>query len=315
MRNKSLYILIVPAVIVTIFMTLLISKELVEGKLSLHKTRLKNNLSQIKTQVKALIATPTIVNNNLVSTSSATLPASSSATASPSAKLSFEQMNNLYGPCVKLSVLMYHHVQEEADAKAKKQTGLTTTPEFFLKHMQYLKDKGYSVVTPSDLAGFFNGTNKIPNKSAMITLDDGYYDNYQYAYPILKQFGFHATVFTPTGLLNNPGYLSWQDMNNMKDLVSFGNHTWSHHSSSGTKEEQEKEIGMANQQLNEHGFNSVKSFAYPYGPSSNNAEQVLKEKGYTMAFTTVHGNIMCKGKYLDLPRIRVGNAPLNNYGL
>jgi peptidoglycan/xylan/chitin deacetylase (PgdA/CDA1 family) len=167
----------------------------------------------------------------------------------------------------------------------------------------------------SDLKNFFNNGTSLPGKPVLITLDDGYKDNYENAYPILKEFGDRATIFIPTGLLNNPDYLTWGDLDSMKDLVYMGNHTWSHHSSSGTEEKQDQEIGMADKQLSEHGFNNLKIFAYPYGNPSAKAEDILKKDGYEIAFTTVHGNILCKGKNLELPRIRVGNAPLNSYGL
>jgi peptidoglycan/xylan/chitin deacetylase (PgdA/CDA1 family) len=231
------------------------------------------------------------------------------------APISFEEMNKNYGPCAKVNVLMYHHIQDEETAKKNGQTGLSVAPDFFRKHLQYLKDNGYSVITMTDLKNFFNGGPNLPQKPVMITLDDGYKDNYELMYPILKEFGMKANIFVATGLLNNPGYMSWDDLNQMKDLVYFGNHTWSHHSSAGTKEKQTEEIGLADKQLNEHGLNGDKIFAYPYGGASRIAEEVLTNNGYQIAFTTVHGNILCRGKSLELPRIRVGNASLKSYGL
>jgi peptidoglycan/xylan/chitin deacetylase (PgdA/CDA1 family) len=235
-------------------------------------------------------------------------------TATPT-PITVEEMNKSYGPCVKVNVLMYHHIQEEEIAKKNKQTNLTVTPEFFRKHLQYLKDNGYSVITVTDLKNFFDNGVALPKKSAMITLDDGYKDNHDIAYPILKEFGFRAMIFTATGLLENNGYMSWSDLNEMKDLVYFANHTWSHHSSAGTKEKLTEEITLADRQLADHGLNSEKIFAYPYGASGKTDEEILKANGYEIAFTTTHGNILCKGKSLELPRIRVGNAPLKSYGL
>lgn len=229
--------------------------------------------------------------------------------------ITVESMSQNYGPCAKVNVLMYHHIQNEETAKKNGQTGLSVSPDFFRKHLQYLKDNNYSVVTMNELKNFFNNGVALPKKSAMITIDDGYKDNYELMYPILKEFGMRANIFVATGLLNNPGYMSWDDLNQMKDLVYFGNHTWSHHSSSGTKEKQTEEIGLADKQLSEHGLNNDKIFAYPYGGTSKTAEEVLTKDGYQIAFTTVHGNILCRGKSLELPRIRVGNASLKSYGL
>jgi peptidoglycan/xylan/chitin deacetylase (PgdA/CDA1 family) len=104
-------------------------------------------------------------------------------------------------------------------------------------------------------------------------------------------------------------------MDRMKDLVYFGNHTWSHHSVIGTKEILNQEISWADRQLSEKGFNDQKIFAYPYGEASSETINILKENEYALAFTTKYGNIMCKDKSLELPRIRVSNKPLNNFGL
>lgn len=240
------------------------------------------------------------------------LEATVSATPTP---VSFEEMNKNFGPCVKVSVLMYHHIETEEEAKLKNQSNLAVTPDFFRKQLQYLKDKNYTVIGVKDLINFFNGTKQLSGKLAMITLDDAYGDNYTNAYPILKEFGFGATVFTPTGLVNNPDYLTWDEINQMKDLVYFANHTWSHHSSAGSVETIDKEIFTADTQLSEKGLNQDKVFAYPYGTDSQAEINILKKYGYNLAFTTKHGNIMCKGKSFELPRIRVGNAPLSKYGL
>lgn len=219
--------------------------------------------------------------------------------------------------CTDVKVLMYHHVRDNQEAKDKKQTSLNVTPEMFEKQMQYLKDKGYCVIGMDQLATFLNTGSKLPPKAVIITFDDGYEDNYLRAYPILKKYGFKATIFTATGLLENPDYLKWSQIDDMKNsgLINFSNHTWSHHPSSGTKQIQEQEIGTADKQLNEKGLNKTKALAYPYGNSSENAKEVLQAMGYQLAFTTKHGSMMCSSARFDLPRVRVGNAPLNSYGL
>ena len=134
-------------------------------------------------------------------------------------------------------------------------------------------------------------------------------------WPILKEYGYKATIFVPTGHVGGPDYLSWDQINQMNSLVYFANHTWSHHSSAGSLAVLDKELISADVDLANHGYNSSKVFAYPYGKASVNDETVLKKYGYKLAFTTVHGTTMCKGKRFDLPRIRIGNAPLSSYGL
>lgn len=238
-----------------------------------------------------------------------------SPTPTPTPKpLTLAEMNQLYGPCVRLPVLMYHHVQSHEAAVASKQTNLTVDTSAFISQMQYLKDKGYSVVSMNDLINFFDFEVGIPGKSILITFDDGYSDFYSDAYPILSGLGFYATVFVPTGLVNNSGYLSWGQMSGVNSLILFANHTWSHKNVASKNTPMESEISTADLQLSEHGLNSPKVFAYPYGPSSTLAQNYLSSLGYKLAFTTQVGNILCKQKRFELPRVRIGNGSLSNYG-
>jgi peptidoglycan/xylan/chitin deacetylase (PgdA/CDA1 family) len=212
---------------------------------------------------------------------------------------------------------MYHHIQSEAEAKPRNQTSLTVTPEWFKKQIEYLKSNNYTIISLSSLVDFFDKGTTLPKKAAAITLDDAYEDNYLNAFPILKELNAKATIFTPTGLVTVADYLSWKEIGEMGDsgLVYFANHTWSHHSSAGSLQEQDKEISLADTQLTERGLNKNKIFAYPYGKPSKGAEEVLAKYGYKLAVTTTHGNIQCKGKRFELPRIRIGNAPLSSFGL
>lgn len=238
-----------------------------------------------------------------------------SPSPSPSPRpLTFSEMNNLYGPCVNLPTLMYHHVQSKDVAVAKKQTGLTVNTDVFRSQMEYLKIKNYQTISMNDLINFFDSGKKIPSKSILITFDDGYQDFYTDAFPILRDLGFTATVFVPTGLMENPDYLTWNEIGQMNGNILFANHTWSHKSVLTKKEIMQKEILTADIQLAERGLNIPKTFAYPYGPDNFQAENYLNSLGYKLAFTTKPGSILCKQKRFDLPRIRVGNLSLSSYG-
>jgi len=242
---------------------------------------------------------------------------SSTPTPTPTPKpLSFTEMNALYGPCVGLPTLMYHHVQDAAAAKEKNQSGLTVTTETFREQMKYLKERGYQSVYMSDLVNFFAGTGRVPAKSILITFDDAYDDFAINAAPILREFGFKATLFVPTGLIDNPGYLSWQTLKDLAGAgdILFANHTWSHRNVGADKAEVEREITTADLQLEEKGLNTPKIFAYPYGLESANAKTILQSLGYKLAFTTRPGSTLCQKQSLDLPRIRIGNVSISSYG-
>ena len=243
-----------------------------------------------------------------------------SETATPSATpvptLSPAEREAKYGPCAYVPTLMYHHVQTEDLAKAGLYANLNVTPDFFKLQMTYLHDHGFTPITLAQLIDFFDNSTPLPSKSVLLTFDDAYADFVQNAAPILTQFAYPSTLFVPTGLLENPGYAHWSDLVGLdQKLFLFGNHTWSHHSSAGDLKTETYEITTAHTQLQDHHFNNPLVFAYPYGPSSQNDETVLTSLGYKLAFTTIHGFYECKGQRFDLPRIRIGNGNLNNYGL
>lgn len=234
---------------------------------------------------------------------------------SPTPKpLTFAEMNALYGPCVRLPVLMYHHIQSKDLAIANKQTSLTVDTDFFKNQMQYLKDRGYNTATMSDLVNFFDSGTSIAPKSVLLTFDDGYADFYSGAFPVLSSMGFHATMFTPTGLIQNPDYLTWDQISGMNGLILFANHTWSHKNVQVSNATMQSEIKTADIQLSDHGLNVPKVFAYPYGLETSAAESFLSSLEYKLAFTTVPGGTLCKKQRFSLPRIRIGNSPLSNYG-
>ena len=238
-------------------------------------------------------------------------------TAAPTPRpLTFSEMNTLYGPCVYVPTLIYHHVQSSEQAKERNQVALTVRTVDFRAQMQYLKDRGYNVISMQDLLNFFEQGVKPSPKSVLLTFDDGYGDFYTDAYPILKEFGYPATVFIPTGLMNNTGYLTWDKISEMSaDRILFANHTWSHKNVKTKEDVLKMEISTADVQLNEKGLNIPKVFAYPYGLESVSAISFLEGLDYKLAFTTKSGGTLCKKQMLDLPRIRVGNGSLAIYGL
>jgi len=251
--------------------------------------------------------------STLVSTPIPTPIPTPSPTPTPK-PLTFTEMNALYGPCVQLPTLMYHHVQTKETTVANKQTSLTVNTEIFKTQMQYLKDKNYNVLTMNDLINFFDSGASVPKHSVLLTFDDGYHDFYSDAFPILSSLGFHATVFTSTGLMNNPGYLNWDEISGMNGTILFANHTWSHKNVVTQTSIMQNEISLADTQLSDHGLNSPKVFAYPYGPDNTASENYLNSLAYKAAFTTKPGSVLCKKKRFDLPRLRIGNSSLSNYG-
>ena len=86
-------------------------------------------------------------------------------------------------------ILMYHHLSENPG-------GYNIRPESFRRHMELLWENGYETVTFDDLIAFTEKGTPLPEKSVIITFDDGYTSNYEFAFPVLREYGFKATIFT-----------------------------------------------------------------------------------------------------------------------
>lgn len=214
-----------------------------------------------------------------------------------------------------MPVLLYHHIQTKDAAVANKQTNLTVYTDIFKTQMQYLKDRGYNTVSVNDVINFFDSGTPVPSKSVILTFDDGYEDFNTDAFPILQSLGFKSVMFTITGLVNNPDYLTWDQINSMNGPVLFASHTWSHRSlPSATVQDQQNEISKADSQLLERGLNSPKTFAYPFGGYTSVAESYIRSLGYQVAFGTIPGSVLCKKQRFNLPRLRIGSVPLTYYG-
>jgi len=219
------------------------------------------------------------------------------------------------GYCLNVPILMYHHVQPWSQAQEKWQTALTVDNNTFDTHMAYLKSAGYTTISSSQLAQALINHSSVPTKSIVITLDDGYLDAYTYALPILQKYQMHADFLIPTGLLNNPDYMTGDQLKAAlaTGLISTINHTYSHFNlGAGNTEKISFEVLTAKKQLAEFGKDSA-IFGYPYGTVA--ATKFLQENGYIAGLSTIQGQIQCDSFLISLNRTRIGNLPLSSYGL
>lgn len=303
--------------VVVAALSILVSAVSLYGIRQSRSLRTKALIPFIPPQILSAVEAPSYFANLLKEATPTTIP--SSTTPTPASKpLTLAEMNELYGPCTRLPVLMYHHVHDLDRAKEEGHPAyLTVGNNTFRRQMQYLKEKAYTPVSARQTIDFFDEGGRLPNKPILITFDDGYDDFAAEAYPVLKEYGFPAIVFTITGFVDMPSYVTWREIvaiTSETDLILFANHTGSH-SLSGSYETVYQQIVGADQNLAKHGQNEPKVFAYPYGTLTGTAKKILAEQNYQLAFTTNSGMIQCAKQRLQLPRLRIGNAQLDQYGL
>ena len=99
-------------------------------------------------------------------------------------------------------VLMYHHINHH------KGDMVTITPEVFEDQMEYLYRAGYRTLKIAELIACINGGLTLTQKAVVVTFDDGWLDNYIYAFPTLKKYKINATVFLITDRVENASLIN-----------------------------------------------------------------------------------------------------------
>lgn len=173
---------------------------------------------------------------------------------------------------------------------------LTVTESAFSEQMKFLKENGYRVITLDELFDFIDFKRPLPQKSVVITIDDNWYSTYEIAFPILKQYGYPATLFVYTDLIL-PGRktLNWNLLIQMSNHgIDIQAHTKSHRNLN-KREGQEsfreyfeavkQELTESADLLRKRLQKDVKYLAYPYGETNPLVIALLMKSGYRGALT------------------------------
>ncbi|MFQ5770496.1 MAG: polysaccharide deacetylase, partial [bacterium] len=84
----------------------------------------------------------------------------------------------------RIPVLLYHRLDREKDSHFRP---YCVDPEKFARQMSFLKAEGYETISLEDMQRHYQFGDQVPERSIVITFDDGYYCNYTQAYPILQE--------------------------------------------------------------------------------------------------------------------------------
>ena len=200
--------------------------------------------------------------------------------------------------------VLYYHSIDPSEANE-----LILAPERLREQLQYIKDAGYTTLTISEVYEHLANNSSIPEKSILITFDDGYMDNYTYAFPILKELDIKATIFMITTGIDKGYYMSSENLKEMSDYgIDIQGHTITHpHLNQLSYEEQLKELKESRQIISNITGKEVFALAYPYGDYNEDTLKATKEAGYKMAFTIKNGKADRNDGILTLDRIYVNS--------
>ena len=240
---------------------------------------------------------------------------------------------------IELPILMYHHM-----LKSSKLLGdYTITPTEFENDLKYLKEHGYTTIQVQDLISFCNGESTLPEKPVMITFDDGYESVYEYAYPLLKQYGMKAVVSIigyDTDLYSkteekhiNYSHLTWTQLREMVESSVFEiqNHTYNMHGNNTRRGLRKKDgeteeeycsaisadlLQVQNEVKRNLGI-APTTFTYPFGYITKTSKQIIRDLGFQASFSCEAGINVLSGNpeelYLLMRYNRVHNISTEQF--
>ena len=178
-----------------------------------------------------------------------------------------------------VTALCYHEVRPD-----RGDDSMNVKPEVFRRHIREFKEAGFTFIDVSDLQKHAAGT-ALPEKAVLITFDDGYADNYNYAYPILREEQVPGTFFVVSSTIGNENRMTADQLREMQaNGMQIGSHTVNHESLVNmNKEEIDFEMMASRKSLEKILGRPVFALAYPAG-KVNKAVLNRAESYYEMAF-------------------------------
>ncbi len=217
-----------------------------------------------------------------------------------------------YSWTLKVPILMYHYISIPPDDANKYRKDLSVAPQDFRQQMEYLAKNGYETIDLYDLSLAITNKKDLPEKPVIITLDDGYRDNYTNAFPILQEYGLKATFFIVTEFIdkNLGNYMTW-DM--VKEMSASGMQIESHSKthpdlSVNEKEHVIYEVLGSMETIEAHTGKRSRFFCYPGGRYNETTIEVVNELDFWGAVTTASGKWHNYNDRYEWSRLRVRNT-------
>ena len=166
--------------------------------------------------------------------------------------------------------------------------------EAFKDHMQFLKENGYHAITLEQLMGFLEFRDQIPEKSVVITFDDGWRSFYDIALPVLKEYNFPATLFVRPGFIGKSNAMSWDQLKALAETgfdIQCKINTRLRAAEIGNVDAfkdyfnaLQHELIQSKKTLKEKLNRSCRYLAYPYGEGNSVVVALAKKEGFRAAF-------------------------------
>lgn len=231
----------------------------------------------------------------------------------------------------KVLILSYNHIANDH------QSPYTIRPEFFRKHMEFLKNQHFHPLKLEEFYEFMTTGRLTQENAVLITIEDGYESFYWEGYPILKEYEFSAAMFVIYDRLRDSVErkrakmippLTFVQMEEMQKsgLISFQSHTYGLHTleehqpatapepTEGDQEYRSElfvDFMMSKAALEDLTKQPVLGLSYPYSYYNTKLLQVMKKAGYQYGFTTKSGLVDYNTNPYLLPKNDVGTPEMD----
>lgn len=217
-----------------------------------------------------------------------------------------------------LPVLMYHFFYEKSDPNyiGKTPDNNILLIDNFAEQMAYLKEDNFYFPTWQEVDDYINGKIDLPEKSVVITDDDGNISFFVLAVPIIEKYKVPVTSFIITSMYEDR-------LNEKYEFVNYQSHSDDMHNAGSdgkgyminwNYEDIVKDLKISKNKIENYTKNSCTVFCYPFGHYNDTAKKALKDSGYTFAFTTKGGRVKPQDDKFELSRIRInGNITIEQF--
>jgi peptidoglycan/xylan/chitin deacetylase (PgdA/CDA1 family) len=183
----------------------------------------------------------------------------------------------------------------------------------FEDHLKYLKSAGFKSVTFSEGLQII-ASDAVKGKTVAITVDDGYQSFFEDGLPLLKKYGFTATLFVNTSTIGGNDYMSWDQIKKAQSQgIEIGNHSDTHPYFLDVSERTsasffKQEVETAQTQMTLELGKAPLVFAYPYGEVNEEMKPILKELGFIGAAAQNSGVIHSESDLFQCPRFPMSES-------
>lgn len=208
-----------------------------------------------------------------------------------------------------LPVLMYHFFYDKS--KETDKDGNWIEISNFEEQMKYLAENDFYFPTWEQVENYIDGKQELPEKSVVITVDDGDPSFFELAVPIIQKYKIPTTSFVITYWYGNRA-------NDKQDYVSYQSHSYDMHKAGsngkGVMLSWDYDKIKDDILLSRDVLGGANIFCYPFGQYNDLDIKVLKENGYRLAFTTKGGKVKKGSSKYELPRVRIsGNTGIEEF--